>query len=52
VVRIYDELFARESSMSICENSKKQFEAEYVSALLESIDEICRLFHVNGRNLP
>jgi HD-GYP domain-containing protein (c-di-GMP phosphodiesterase class II) len=29
------------------ENSKKQFEAEYITALIESIDEILQLYHSN-----
>ena len=32
----------------MCENANKQFEAEYVTALLESIDEILGLYKKNG----
>jgi len=54
VADVFDALLAKrsykkswppeEAVLYMCENSKKQFEAEYVTALLESVDEILALY--------
>ena len=58
VADVFDALLARrpykqswppdEAVSYMCENANKQFEAEYVTALLESIDEILGLYGKNG----
>ena len=48
--RPYKEAWAPEMAvLYMRENAKKQFEAEYITALLESVDEILELYYNNGQ---